>query len=430
MANEQTLRVLANGALVGEIKDEAGVWSFQYAEEWLTDNQRFTLSPAFPLDMKPVVDGSTRRPVQWFFDNLLPEEGMRTALAREAKVDTADAWGLLEFYGRESAGALTLIAPGDDDGTGDLVPLTYEALEARIQKMPEQPLTHDAPKRMSAAGAQQKLLVVLERDESNFRLSEPKGTAPSTHILKPDMRHTGYPHSAINEFFCMTLARELGLDVPDTHFIRVPSACYVIKRFDRDDVTTPPGRVHVVDATQLLNLDKSFKYREANATSLQSCIQMLGPQARARAQIFRWAVINLLVGNGDAHLKNISFFSRTRGFSLAPFYDIVSTVVYNTPTYREGAGSWLTTELAMTVGQATHFEDINRGAVIKFGQDIGLTDKNGARMLDLILADLAPAVTRTREIVGAVAVPSAGEARLLNAIEALPLREVAQALAE
>ena len=53
--------------------------------------------------------------MQWFFDNLLPEEEMRSALAREAKVDASDAWGLLAYYGRESAGALTLLAEGEQE---------------------------------------------------------------------------------------------------------------------------------------------------------------------------------------------------------------------------------------------------------------------------------------------------------------------------
>ncbi len=48
--------------------------------------------------------------------------------------------------------------------------------------------------------------------------------------------------------------------------------------------------------------------------------------------MFRWTVFNVVVGNADAHLKNLSFFVDARGYRLAPFYDIVSTVVYHTPT--------------------------------------------------------------------------------------------------
>ena len=45
------------------------------------------------------MDGATQRPVQWDFDNLLPEEGQRSLLAADATIDTADAFGLLAYSG-------------------------------------------------------------------------------------------------------------------------------------------------------------------------------------------------------------------------------------------------------------------------------------------------------------------------------------------
>jgi serine/threonine-protein kinase HipA len=46
------------------------------------------------------MDGATQRPVQWYFDNLLPEEGQRSLLAADATIDKADAFGLLAYSGR------------------------------------------------------------------------------------------------------------------------------------------------------------------------------------------------------------------------------------------------------------------------------------------------------------------------------------------
>ncbi len=114
----KTLVVYANGRHVGALTDENGIWSFGYDDTWTSASDAFPLSPAFPLTNEPVVDGSRERPVQWFFDNLLPEEGMRVALAREAKLDATDAWGLLAWYGRESAGALTLLPEGAREAAG------------------------------------------------------------------------------------------------------------------------------------------------------------------------------------------------------------------------------------------------------------------------------------------------------------------------
>jgi serine/threonine-protein kinase HipA len=423
-----TLVAFANGRRVGTLIDENGVWSFGYDAEWASSADAFPLSPAFELSGDRVVDNATQRPVQWFFDNLLPEEGMRAALAREARLDASDAWGLLSWYGRESAGALTLLPDGESEAAAGRVPLSFEQLEARIQAMPQHALTATSPKRMSAAGAQQKLLVILEDRHPGHALFEPEGAEPSMHLLKPDMRVTGYPHSAINEFFCARLARAIGLTIPDTHFIRVPSACYVIDRFDRDTATRPAARRHTLDATQLLNKDKSFKYNNANAESLRLCIDRLGAKAAARLAIFRWSVFNVLIGNADAHLKNLSFFSTPHGYELAPFYDLVSTVVYNTPTYHESGERWPAVELSMPMGEAKRFDEIDRANVLAFAAALGLRGPGAERELDKLLVDLPAHIDQVRAEVDDIARPDAGEIRLLDSIRRLPLAEMMRAL--
>lgn len=106
--------------------------------------------------------------------------------------------------GAESAGSLVLLPPGKDiDEPGDLRPPSDDVLAQRIRNLPRVPLGGDAPKRMSLAGAQSKLLVVYR----GGRLFEPVGSEPSTHILKPNHVSDDYPASVINEYFTMRLAR-------------------------------------------------------------------------------------------------------------------------------------------------------------------------------------------------------------------------------
>lgn len=425
-----TLIASANGVRMGTLTDDKGIWSFAYDAQWLASPAAYPLSPAFPLRPDAFVDTSTDRPVQWFFDNLLPEEGMRTSLAREAKVDAADAWGLLAYFGRESAGALTLLADGEHEAPGSLQPLSLDELERRIQAMPQRALTATAPKRMSAAGAQQKLLLVLRGDAPDYALFEPVGSEPSMHLLKPDMRAAGYPHSAINEFFCMKLAKQMGLDVPDVHFLRAPSACYVIDRFDRDVASEPAGRVHTIDAMQLLNYDRGFKYQRANAQELARAIDRTSTRALTRLSVFRWTVFNVVVGNADAHLKKLSFFVDARGYRLAPFYDIVSTVVYHTPTHRpEHRGDdWPHCELTMPLGTATRFADVDVHALIAFGHALGFREKAAASELQRFLEPLDRNVALTLDEVREIARPDAGEVRLLNSIVAMPIAEMGRTL--
>jgi len=423
------LFAFANGRLVGSLLDTNDIWSFAYEDDWVNSEGAFPLSPKIPLTVERLVDGSSERPVQWFFDNLLPEEAMREVIAREAKLDTSDAWGLLSYFGRETAGALTLLGEGDDEPAGGRQILTLEELETRIQAMPQQALTAKAPKRMSAAGAQQKLLVIMDGQPPECTLFEPVGSEPSMHLLKPDQRSTNYPHSAINEFFCMQLARKMGLKVPPTHFLRAPSPCYLIDRFDRDSSTQPATRRHTLDATQLLGISRAYKYHEANVESLRRCIELTSTKATTRLTIFQWSVFNVLIGNADAHLKNISFFSTDRGYNLAPFYDMVSTVAYNNITYQASGERWPNCELTIPLGNAKFFNEVTRDEVLVFAEQLGLRRAGAERVLDGFLAGLDDKVLQVREAVNAIAKPNAGEHRLLTGIEVKPLKEMGRKLA-
>ncbi|MGI9211452.1 MAG: HipA domain-containing protein, partial [Methylococcaceae bacterium] len=318
--NERTLLASINGNPVGTLHEENGIWIFRYADAWITHPDSYALSPHLPLKADPILDLSTTRPVQWYFDNLLPEENQRILLASDARLDAADAFGLLGYYGAESAGSLTLLpAEGYPQELEVLRPLSDEALYERIRQMPKAPLTHAAIKRMSHAGAQHKLAVVFQ----DGQLFEPAGATPSTHILKPDHPdNTDYPHSVINEWFVMRLAKRLKLEVPEVHRRYVPAPVYIIDRFDRIRNEDGWQRRHVIDACQLLGLDRSFKYNEGSVGNLAVLANACRSPAVARTRLFSWLVFNILVGNTDAHLKNLSFMVSHDGIQLAPHYDL------------------------------------------------------------------------------------------------------------
>jgi serine/threonine-protein kinase HipA len=146
-----------NQVSVGVLRAANDIWSFTYAPAWLERPDCYPLSPALPLQNEPVRDGSTRRSVQWYFDNLLPEEGQRVLLARDAHLrNESDAFTLLAHYGAESAGSVTLLAPdaaSQHHPHDALRPQPDAQLASRIAALPRTPLTHDASKRMSLAGA-------------------------------------------------------------------------------------------------------------------------------------------------------------------------------------------------------------------------------------------------------------------------------------
>ena len=431
--NNRFLNASINGMPVGRLQEIGGIWSFQYADAWLKNPQAFALSPHIPLTMDPQLDGATQRPVQWYFDNLLPEEGQRVLLASDARLDVNDAYGLLAWYGAESAGSVTLLPEkADAQNTLPLRPLPDDALQQRILLLAKVPLNHGAIKRMSLAGAQHKLAIVLKEDE----LFEPAGSTPSTHILKPDHPDEAYPHSVVNEWFVMRLASRLGLNVPAVYRRYVPSPVYLINRFDR--VAGPEGweRRHVIDACQLLGLDRSFKYSQGSMQSLAALANACRSPAVVRSRIFSWLVFNILVGNADAHLKNLSFTVSEDGIQLAPFYDLLSVAVYDTKAFdkNEWPGQ---TPLAWPILGVHHFADITQTLLIEAGAILNLSKATATRLLEAIRsrivkeAETLYAEVERENVLTAQARPElsatmAGESRCLRAIVHNMIKEMSK----
>lgn len=434
--NGRSLLASINQTEVGTLREVGGLWSFQYAEAWLSNPLGFALSPHLPLVPEPLLDGASQRPVQWYFDNLLPEEGQRVLLAGDAKLDAADAFGLLAWYGAESAGSVTLLPPDAEAQTVEpLRPLSDGALEARIRQLPKAPLTHAAIKRMSLAGAQHKLAVVLEEGA----LFEPAGATPSTHILKPDHPDEDYPHSVINEWFVMRLAKRLGLDVPDVHRRYVPSPVYLIDRFDRIPDAQGWQRRHVIDACQLLGLDRSFKYSQGSMESLAALAKACRSPAVARARLFGWLVVNVLVGNSDAHLKNLSFLVSHEGVQLAPFYDLLSVATYDSVAY-DKTGWPVQTQLAWPILGVRHFSDIKRALLLEAGAALNLAKGTAERLLENLRRRVVQEAQALYAEVGAenaqiaharpeLSATMAGESRCLRAILHTVVKEMAKQIA-
>lgn len=412
----RALSIWLDGIRIGALREYGNLWSLAYDPDWQNYASGFDLSPALPRASGEIVDGASQRPVQWFFDNLLPEENARVLLARDAGLAPADAFGLLQRFGRESAGALTLLPPGEEVAEGALQRLSNDTLSARIKALPRTPLSHDAPKRMSMAGSQHKLAVVLIDDE----LWEPVGASASTHILKPDHDQADqYPHSVANEWFVVRLAGAVGLTIPDVELRRVPEPIYLVKRFDRTGEGRQARRLHVLDACQLLSLDRAFKYQQATAQTLRELAEICRATAATRQALYRWSIFNLVSGNGDAHLKNLSFFMGPQGIELAPHYDMISTSVY-----REN--DWSHAELVTPIGEAGRFNEVNRNELLYFADQLGLPASVGNRLLDDLLGKLAK---HTEPLLEAVTADNyAGEARLLRQIVYGPMREMAMQL--
>jgi serine/threonine-protein kinase HipA len=395
------LKVYIDQTPVGALFEANDLWVFEYEEAWAKAPEGFDLSPALPRSEPRHADGGTHRPVQWYFDNLLPEELLREAISREADIQGEDAFALLEYLGAESAGSLTLLPPEKElPASGALKALSDEALSARIQKLPRTTLTAEAPKRMSLAGAQHKLLV----DKVGSQLYEPVGATPSTHILKPSHPLSNdYPGSVANEFVTMRLAAACGLPVPEVELRYVPEPVYIVERFDRRIEPAAKGadaaerkvfRRHVIDACQLLNRARSFKHTGATLEALREIVGRTTNRIATRLLLFRWLVFNIAVANDDCHLKNLSFFIGTDGVQLAPHYDLLATSVWNTRAFADEKGNWPNGKMAFPLPGAERFSEVTAQSVLEAGQALGVPYNTGDRILRQVVSRLPVALEK------------------------------------
>jgi serine/threonine-protein kinase HipA len=240
---------------------------------------------------------------------------------------------------------------------------------------------------MSLAGAQHKLPIVYR----DGKLYEPEPGDVSTHILKPNHQGEDYPSSVINEYFVMRLAKAVGLNVPNVHRRYCPSAIYIIDRFDRAQGNDSVQRLHVIDTCQLLNKSRSFKYTEASVATLKVVIKHIRTKTTARLWLFQWLVFNVVVGNSDNHLKNISFMVSSEGANLSPGYDLLSTAVYTTRGFAHDRATWPHTVLALPLPGVQTFSGVTRLAILDAGRALGLKEATATRELDRMVQRIVPA---------------------------------------
>ena len=431
----RALAVLLGDRRVGTLAESDDLWRFAYDSRWRCAADSFDLAPSLPRAQGEIIDGATNRPVQWYFDNLLPEEALREAVSREARIRGEDAFGLLTWLGAESAGSLTLLPPDHPlPAENALRPLPDAELAERIARLPRETLGAQAPKLMSLAGAQHKLLVVVK----DGQLYEPVGATPSTHILKPQHPdETQYPASVLNETITMRLAAAVGLSTAAVGTRQIPAPVYLVERFDRRPRPGAAGaapvteRLHIIDGCQLLGRARGFKYAGATLESLRALALATRNRVQARVGLFRWLVFNVIVGNDDSHLKNLSFFARPDGYALAPHYDLLSTAAYRTRAIAQDRAKWPDVDMAFPLPGARTFGEVTRPALVDAGGALGLNAATASRIVRELVARIPAAFQSLKVEVQtiqaarppALAGLTAIETRTLGAIECIVVRD-------
>ena len=266
------------------------------------------------------------------FQMNLPEGYLRDYLERAvAKKFGSDDLTVLTLLGNNQIGRLQYRIAGEamlNDGID--TPKLSDILGSRDQSLFNQLLTQFAL-RSGVAGVQPKILL----DAVDLKIDSKSTLNIHSYVVKTWGEE--FPQLACNEYVCMTLCKNAGLRVAD-FYLSDNAKLFVSKRFDIDSFGNPLG---FEDFCVLQGKSTKQKYD----ASLESCIntmtQFISPEylAQARSDFFKLTVINVLIKNGDAHLKNSGVIYQDlsdyqQGHlpkherKLAPIFDVVSTVPY------------------------------------------------------------------------------------------------------
>lgn len=365
MAELQVLEVLLHNRPIGTLTHLGGDQTlFAFNQSYIDDAARDTLSLSFKDRFGSLL--TTLRPTQTrvapFFANLLPEAELRDYLALRANVNPKREFHLLWVLGEDLAGAISVRSA---DGQ---MPPPSNGIKPGPLAPAEQPF------RFALAGVQLKFSAVMA---ATGGLTIPVTGAGGSWIVKlPSVKFAGVPQ---NEFAMMTLARKVGIDVPDIRLIdtaeieglpdamkSIETTAYAIKRFDRLDGNREEdgGAVHIEDFAQVFAVYPEEKYKNASYRNIAGVIAAEAGEVGTR-EFVRRLVFNALIGNADMHLKNWSLIYRDRRTAaLSPAYDFVSTIAFLPDD-----------KLALNVSRTKKFAEFSAGEIAHLAAKARLPQK-------------------------------------------------------
>lgn len=178
---------------------------------------------------------------------------------------------------------------------------------------------------LSISGAQEKFSVKI--NEKNKLVFTKTG---GQFILKPEMKNFRHPQFSVdNEHLTMRLTSLVfGIDTAKSCIVPLDSQLvYITKRFD---VKEDGSRYQMEDFAQLMSVSTIAGKYDRSYEEMANIIEAHVPAATVmKEELFRRSLVNWILGNGDAHLKNYSLIKADTGeYILSPMYDVLNTRIH------------------------------------------------------------------------------------------------------
>lgn len=337
------------------VKTVDGRFIFNYADEYLcSENPSISLS--LPKEKKSF-ESTDLFP---FFDGLIPEGWLLNLASTELRLNPlSDRFELLSSLCNDTIGAVhigekslppaneTLLQEGKKESARNFSKclICYEITEETYheqcminvfgkkidpiidvnQEVLESLAKNQLNQKLALAGVQKKLSLEIKETGKQSRMTVTN--LWGKFIFKPI---GAAPHLPENEHLCLKMAESFDIQVEKAALIQTLDGelGFVARRFDRGDLNQ---EFHQEDFCQIL---EKAAYKKYNG-SLEQVGKILKRQSDYPGdnlyRLYELTLFNFIIGNVDAHLKNISLIYENEGGAkklLAPAYDLISTDLY------------------------------------------------------------------------------------------------------
>lgn len=313
------------------VRDAGGAMTFDVAETYIAlGPKRPIVSLAWKGETDELSigrlrnrnDKSSRGPnLPPYFENLLPEGALLDLVEKEFGTGDFNSFDVLRKLGLDLPGAIVAHAEAGE--------------EPPLARVPKTAITDSSkPIRFSLAGVQLKFSMKADKG----RLTLPGVGESGDLMLK--LPTPSFPALPEAEYTSLQLAKLAGVNTAEATLVQsdtiegIPKAyleagpvSLAVKRFDR----APGGvRIHTEDFAQIVGAIGDQKYFRANQETLLNIIRRFAIDSIGEIlEGVRRIVVDIMIGNGDGHLKNWSFiYPDGLSQQLSPAYDIVPTIAY------------------------------------------------------------------------------------------------------
>ena len=299
------IKVFANknpaGNLVYNSKDKEFIFNY-------THNNPISLT--MPYSLKSYVSNYHLHPI---FDMNMPEgylfELLKNLLIKEyGKIDD---YILFSHLSKNIEGFLTYqenLSKKSSYNLDDLINNTQDDIFSNLVK---QFLQNSA-----ISGVQPKVLVPIF-DKATLNTKE--------YIVKSFSSE--FPHLAENEYFCMSALKKAGIKTPK-FWLSKNKKLFIMEKFTYQKESN--SFYGFEEFCVLFGFNKEKKYNGSYEQIAKAIAKISTQKAKDLKEFYKMIVMNFLLKNGDAHLKNFGILysaDKSKRF-LAPAYDVINTVIY------------------------------------------------------------------------------------------------------